>query len=176
MLFFLVLILLQEIVSHKPYPEPDLYHRYDFVKHLEVGSIIEDKPIAFLSNTSFPATLSRSKWVNILPINTYIQQWQVLQNNPCCKNDLTFRMLRNMRCWIMFITAVCILFLIKFRRPKTRVIATHSYFLFRWKNTVLKNEIRTLLATAVALGNRQEPQQIDSNHLTYFLCCFLMGQ
>ena len=61
MLFFLVLILLQEIVSHKPYPEPDLYHRYDFVKHLEVGSIIEDKPIAFLSNTSFPATLSRSK-------------------------------------------------------------------------------------------------------------------
>ena len=54
-------ILLQEIVTHKPYPQPDLYHRYDFVKDLPVGSIIEDKPIAFLSNTSFPATLSRSK-------------------------------------------------------------------------------------------------------------------
>lgn len=52
---------LQEIVTHKPYPQPDLYHRYDFVKYLKVGSIIEDKPIAFLSNTSFPATLSRSK-------------------------------------------------------------------------------------------------------------------
>jgi len=51
----------KEIVSHKPYPQPDLYHRYDFVKYLDVGSIIVDKPIAFLSNTSFPATLSRSK-------------------------------------------------------------------------------------------------------------------
>ena len=57
--------MLQEIVSHKPYPQPDLYHRYDFVKDLKVGSIIVDKPIAFLSNTSFPATLSRSKWVNL---------------------------------------------------------------------------------------------------------------
>ncbi|XP_073239284.1 VWFA and cache domain-containing protein 1-like [Porites lutea] len=52
----------KEIVSHKPYPQPDLYHRYDFVKDLKVGSIIEDKPIAFLSNTSFPATLSRSNY------------------------------------------------------------------------------------------------------------------
>ncbi|RMX46892.1 hypothetical protein pdam_00014505, partial [Pocillopora damicornis] len=52
----------KEIVSHKPYSQPDLYHRYDLVKYLDVGSIIEDKPIAFLSNTSFPATLSRSNY------------------------------------------------------------------------------------------------------------------
>ncbi|PFX29588.1 VWFA and cache domain-containing protein 1 [Stylophora pistillata] len=52
----------QEIVSYKPYSQRDFYHRYDLVKYLEVGSIIEDKPIASLSNTSFPASLSRSNY------------------------------------------------------------------------------------------------------------------
>lgn len=61
LLHAIIFAFLQEIESHKPYPQPDLYHRYDFVKYLDVGSIIVDKPIAFLSNTSFPATLSRSK-------------------------------------------------------------------------------------------------------------------
>ncbi|KAK3718988.1 hypothetical protein QZH41_013156, partial [Actinostola sp. cb2023] len=50
------------IVTPQAYPEPDLYHRYDIVKYLKVGSIIEDKPIAFLNNITFPATLSRSNY------------------------------------------------------------------------------------------------------------------